>query len=52
MRWDLIKGMIGVHIKIGNIPNTRRKLLSEIASVYDPLGIGGPLLVEGRIIVQ
>ena len=34
------------------MPNTRRKLLSQIAALYDPLGIVGPLMIEGRTIIQ
>ena len=34
------------------IPSTRRELLSQVAGIYDPLGIVAPLCLEGRLIIQ
>ena len=52
VQWNLGKDRINIDINIFYVPNTRRKLLSQIAAVYDPLGIVGPLMIEGRIIIQ
>lgn len=43
---------LGVQTEIVSVPRTKRGLLSTIASIYDPLGILAPVLIEGRIIVQ
>ena len=50
--WDLSLDRIGGSVNIGKVPTTKRGLLSLIASVYDPLGILSPFVVEGRIIMQ
>ena len=31
---------------------TKRSLLSNIARVFDPIGFLGPLLIQGRMLVQ
>ena len=33
-------------------PETRRGLLAALSSVYDPLCLGAPLLLKGRLIIQ
>ena len=52
VRWDLIKDEFGVVNNFFDMPKTKRALLSFIASIYDPLGIVAPLVIEGRIIMQ
>ena len=34
------------------ILNTKQKILLEIASMYDSLGISGPLMIRGRKIMK
>ena len=39
-------------IKLVEKPSTRRGLLSMLSSVYDPLGLGAPFVLNGREIIQ
>jgi len=34
------------------LPLTRRKMLSLVSSLYDPLGLVGPMIVQGRLVLQ
>ena len=38
--------------KWGTLPNTKRTLLSEISTTYDPLGLMAPLLIRAKMIMQ
>ncbi|KAL4120429.1 hypothetical protein QTP88_013125 [Uroleucon formosanum] len=35
-----------------NVPITKRKILSEITTIFDPLGLLGPVIIIGKIIMQ
>lgn len=35
-----------------NTPITKRKILSEIATIFDPLGLLGPVIIIAKIIMQ
>ncbi|XP_050063272.1 uncharacterized protein LOC114130946 [Aphis gossypii] len=35
-----------------NAPITKRKILSEIATIFDPLGLLGPIIIIAKIIMQ
>ena len=50
--WYLKSDEIGVCIENLTIPETKRELLSCIASLYDPIGVVAPLILEGRLIMQ
>ena len=52
LKWELESDTLGVSIRGCGVPVTKRDLLSLIAGVYDPLGILGPLILEGRLIMQ
>ncbi|XP_066965452.1 uncharacterized protein [Macrobrachium rosenbergii] len=52
VQWDLATDELGVQAELVSVPRTKRGLLPTIASIYDPLGILAPVLIEGRIIVQ
>lgn len=39
-------------IKIKNVSITKRFILSEIAKIFDPLGLLGPVIVTARLIMQ
>lgn len=43
----VINDHIGRHERI-----TKRKLLSQIAAIFDPLGLLGPIIVKAKIIMQ
>lgn len=38
--------------KIKGSASTKREILSEISSVYDPLGIFSPLIIKGKILIK
>ena len=43
---------LGFIIKMDDKPATRRELLAALSSIYDPLGLGAPFLLKGRLIIQ
>ena len=38
--------------KMAGNPSTRRGSLSMLSSIYDPLDLGVPILLDGRLIIQ
>ena len=50
--WKIEEDTLGFQLQLLKKPLTRRGLLSVLSSVYDPLGIAGPFLLEGRSIIQ
>jgi len=39
-------------VKLDRNANTRRKILSALASIYDPLGLSNPLAINGKLILR
>ena len=52
VKWNVQDDTLGFTIKMGKKATTRRGLLSDLSSVYDPLGFGAPFLLKGRLIIQ
>ncbi|XP_068201610.1 uncharacterized protein [Palaemon carinicauda] len=52
VQWYLATDELGVRAELVSVPRTKRDLVSAIASIYDPLGILAPVLIEGRVIMQ
>ena len=52
MIWDRDEDTLRVDVKGYVMPNSRRKLLSIIASVYDPIGMLSPAVLRGRQLLQ
>ena len=50
--WDLKEDALCISMKAGSVPKNKRQLLSSIASIFDPLGIVSPLVLEGRLLLQ
>ena len=50
--WYLESDELGVSIDHLKMAGTKRELLSCIASMYDPIGLISPLVLEGRVIMQ
>ena len=50
--WLINNDEIGFRIEFTDKPLTRRGILSTICSIYDPLGLASPFLLEGRRILQ
>ena len=53
MNWDSIADTLNLVTPTwGSLPTTKRSLLSEISTVYDPLGLVAPLLIKAKILMQ
>ena len=52
VQWDTRKDELVVDVRVNLRKFSKRTLLAGIAGVYDPLGVVGPCLLEGRIILQ
>lgn len=50
--WDLENDVFTFHVSLPGKPFTRRGVLSVINSVYDPLGVAAPVMLEGRKLLQ
>ena len=50
--WQIEEDTLGFHLQLPKKPSTRRGLLNMLSSTYDPLGIAGLFLLEGRSIIQ
>jgi len=50
--WDTEHDEFGFRIKIKTRPSTRRGLLSILSSVYDPLGLVSPVILQAKKILQ
>ena len=50
--WDLEKDNFTFQVSPPDKPFTRRGVLSIVNSVYDPLGLAVPVLLEGRLLLQ
>ena len=52
VKWDTQNDTLSFYIKLANEPLTRCDLLSTLSSAYDPLGLGAPILLKGKQIIQ
>ena len=52
INWNVEGDKLGFQLQLPEKPFTRRGLLSMLSSVYDPLGLAGPLNLWGRSIIQ
>ncbi len=50
--WNIETDTFYFRIRNENSANTRRKLLSFISSLYDPIGIASPFILPGKQILQ
>ena len=50
--WDAENDVIKFKIDLKDQPMTRRGMLSVISSIYDPLGLSCPFLMQGRRLLQ
>ena len=49
--WNTEEDNIGFEVRLKDKPNTKRGMLSVVSSIYDPLGLVSPFILEGRQIV-
>lgn len=52
VQWHIETDMLGFKITLQDKPLTRRGILSTISSVYDPIGIAAPIILQGKRILQ
>ena len=50
LRWKLKEDLLSFSFKIPDRPFTKRGIISVINSLFDPLGIAAPVILEGRIL--
>ena len=50
--WDLKCDSFTFQVTLPEKPFTRRGVLSTVNSIYDPLGLAVPVLLEGRLLLQ
>ena len=51
VKWNTQEDTLGFIIKMDDTSATRRGLLAAFSSVYDPLALGAPFLLKGRLII-
>ena len=52
LQWETSDDAFTFSPEIRPKPETRRGILSTVASVYDPLGLISPLILQGKLILQ
>ena len=50
--WNIKTDTFGFKISLKEKPTTKRGILSELSSVYDPLDLASPFILNGRRIIQ
>ncbi|XP_074634093.1 uncharacterized protein LOC141892648 [Acropora palmata] len=50
--WNLEQDIFTFKIELPEKPFTRRGVLSIVNSIYDPIGLAVPVLLEGRLLLQ
>ena len=48
IQWNIHDTSLTFNIQVNRRPLRKRKMLSIITSIYDPLGLAGPFILEGR----
>ena len=52
IQWNIPDDSFTFNIQVNRRPLTERKMLSIISSIYDPLGLASPFVLEGRHLLQ
>ena len=52
IQWNIPDDSFTFNIQVNRRPLTKRKMLSIISSIYDPLGLASPFVLEGRQLPQ
>ena len=50
--WAVESDSLGCHVSVPDKAFTRRGILSLVSSVYDPLGMVAPFVLQGKVLVQ
>ena len=52
IQWNIPDESFTFNNQVNGRPLTKRKMISIIASIYDPLGLASPFVLEGRQLLQ
>ncbi|HIF05800.1 MAG TPA: hypothetical protein EYQ64_02290, partial [Gemmatimonadetes bacterium] len=53
MHWNITKDTYGFKkVVVKTAKPTKRSILSDLASIYDPLGLAGPVVLHGWVLLQ
>ena len=52
VHWNIENDTFGFRIQLQDKPLTRRGILSTISSIFDPIGIAAPVILQGKKILQ
>ena len=52
IHWNIEKDKLGFDVNVKDKPQTKCGMLSMVSSIYDPLGLVSPFVLEGRQIIQ
>ena len=52
MPWDKEKDTIALVFPTQPLEPTKRELLGSLARIYDPLGLGSPIILEGKVLYR
>ena len=50
--WSVENDSLGFRIQLQDKPLSRRGILATVSSIYDPLGLAAPFLLQGRLLLQ
>ena len=50
--WDVSTDKIIINVQVPDKPFTRRGVLSTVNSIFDPLGISAPIILDGKILLR
>ena len=50
--WNIENDTLGFRIELKDTPLSRRSILSTISSIFDPLGLAGPFVLEAKVVLQ
>ena len=52
VKWNIQEDTLRFIIKMNDKQAARRVVLAALSTVYEPLGLGSPFLLKGRLIIQ
>ena len=52
IQWNIPDDSFTFNIQVNKRPLTKRKILSIISSIHDPLGLASPFVLEGKELLQ
>ena len=50
--WDPNTDMLVFKVVNKNVPETKRGILSMVSSIFDPMGLFAPVIVNAKLLIQ